>query len=48
MASFFPFFLSFVTLWLDKIRVKPQCRIIIFASVVGNVAQFFDLVCSHR
>lgn len=48
MASFSPFFLSFVTLRLDKIRVKPQCHIEFFALVVGNVTQFLNLISSRR
>lgn len=48
MVSFFPLFLSFVTLWLDKIRVKPQCHIEFFALVVGNVTQFLNLISSRR
>lgn len=47
MASFSPYFLSFVTLWLDKIRVKPQCHIEFFVLVVGNVTQFLNLICSR-
>ena len=48
MASLFPFFLSFVTLWLDKIRVKPQCHIEFFALFLRNYTQFLNLISILR